>query len=214
MALITSSQPISPEILGPLFCIAAYLLGSIPFGLVFSYLLGAPDPRETGSRNIGFTNVLRVCGKKAGILTLCGDLGKGWLVGWIAGLGLVPNLWAWPAVLSVVLGHLFPIFLKFRGGKGVATGLGGILGIHFPMGLVLVALWITTVGIWRYSSGGALMTFGALPVISWFMTFDLSVTIFSLLLSGLVIGKHKGNIVRLLEGTEPRIGSLSGKFII
>ena len=204
----------SPEILGPLSCLGAYLLGSIPFGLVFSHLFGAPDPREAGSRNIGFTNVLRVCGKKVGILTLAGDMGKGWLVGWLAGLGLLLNLWALLAVLSVVLGHLFPVFLKFRGGKGVATGLGCMLGIHFPMGLVLVAIWIATVGIWRYSSGGALMAFGALPLVSWFMTFDLQLTIFSLLLSSLVIGKHKSNITRLLEGTEPRIGSISDKSII
>ncbi len=196
----------SPEIFGPLACLGAYFLGSIPFGLVFSHMLGAPDPRQAGSQNIGFTNVLRVSGKKVGLLTLLGDLGKGWLVGWIVSLGFISNLWALLAVLSVVLGHLFPIFLKFRGGKGVATGLGGILGIHFPIGLLLVLIWAATVGIWKYSSGGALMAFGAFPVVSWFMTFDLHFTIFSLLLSGLIIGKHKSNIVRLLDGTEPRIG--------
>lgn len=195
----------SPEFLGLFFCLGAYVLGSIPFGLVCSHLLGAPDPRQAGSRNIGFTNVLRVCGKKVGILTLAGDLGKGWLVGWLAALEFLSNPWALLAVLSVVLGHVFPIFLRFRGGKGVATGLGGILGIHFPMGLGLVAIWMAAVGIWRYSSGGALMAFGALPVVSWFMTFDVQFTIFSLLVSMLVIGKHRENIVRLLQGTEPRI---------
>ena len=196
----------SPEILGPLACLGAYFLGSIPFGLVFSHMLGAPDPRQAGSQNIGFTNVLRVSGKKVGLLTLLGDLGKGWLVGWIVSFGFISSLWALLAVLSVVLGHLFPIFLKFRGGKGVATGLGGILGIHFPIGIFLVLIWAATVGIWKYSSGGALMAFGVFPVVSWFMTFDLHFTIFSLLLSGLIIGKHKSNIVRLLDGTEPRIG--------
>lgn len=205
MAAIESLQAMSPEILGLLCCLGAYLLGSIPFGLVFSNMLGATDPRQTGSRNIGFTNVLRVCGKKAGILTLSGDLGKGWLVGWLAGLGVLPNLWALAAVFSVVLGHLFPIYLKFRGGKGVATGLGGILGIHFFMGCILVVIWATAVGVWKYSSGGALMAFGALPLVSWFMTHDLQFTIFSLLLSCFVIGKHRGNILRLLNGTEPSI---------
>ena len=195
----------SPEILGPLSCLGAYLLGSIPFGLVFSRLFGTPDPRQAGSRNIGFTNVLRVCGAKVGILTLAGDMGKGWLVGWFAGLGLLPNLWALAAVLSVVLGHLFPVFLKFHGGKGVATGLGGILGIHFLMGCILVGIWAATVGVWKYSSGGAIMAFATLPLIGWFMTFDLQFLIFSLVLSSFVIGKHKGNIVRLLNGTEPSI---------
>ncbi len=195
-------QPMAPEILGFFFCLGAYVLGSIPFGLVFSHLLGAPDPREAGSRNIGFSNVLRVSGKKVGILTLFGDLGKGWLVGWTAGSGILPNPWALLAVLAVVLGHLFPVFLKFRGGKGVATGLGGILGVHFLLGLFLVLIWIITVGIWRYSSGGALMAFGSLPIASWFMTFDLQFTIFCLFLSGLVIARHRSNIVRLLEGTE------------
>lgn len=195
----------SPEILGPLSCLGAYLLGSIPFGLVFSRLFGAPDPRESGSQNIGFTNVLRVCGKKVGILTLAGDLGKGWLVGWFGSLGLIPNLWALLAVLSVVLGHLFPVFLRFHGGKGVATGLGGLLGIHFPMGLTLVGIWAVTVGIWKYSSGGAIMAFATLPLIGWFMTFDLQFLVFSLFLSIFVIGKHKGNIVRLVNGTEPSI---------
>ena len=196
----------SPEMLGLLFCLGAYLLGSIPFGLVCSHMLGAPDPRQAGSRNIGFTNVLRVCGTKVGILTLAGDLGKGWLVGWLAGLGYISHPWALLAVLSVVLGHLFPVFLKFQGGKGVATGLGVILGIHFPMGLVLVAIWVATVGIWKYSSGGALMAFGTLPVVGWFMTFDLQFAIVNLLLSGLIFWKHKGNIIRLLNGTEPSIG--------
>ena len=203
----------SPEILGPLSCLGAYLLGSIPFGLVFSHLLGAPDPRQAGSRNIGFSNVLRVSGKKAGMLTLCGDLGKGWLVGWAAGV-VLPTPWILPAVLFVVIGHIFSVFLKFRGGKGVATGLGGILGMDFYLGLLLVGIWALAVGIWRYSAGGALMAFGVLPLISWFMTFDLQFTIFSLLLSGLVIGRHKGNIVRLLQGTEPRIGGSSDKSII
>ncbi len=196
----------SHEILGPLSCLGAYFLGSIPFGLVFSHMLGAPDPRQAGSQNIGFTNVLRVSGKKVGLLTLLGDLGKGWLVGWIVSVGFISSLWALLAVLLVVLGHLFPIFLKFRGGKGVATGLGGILGIHFPIGLFLILVWAATVGIWKYSSGGALMAFGVFPVASWFMTLDLHFTIFSLLLSVLIIGKHKSNIVRLFDGTEPRIG--------
>ncbi|MDD9819348.1 MAG: glycerol-3-phosphate 1-O-acyltransferase PlsY [Nitrospira sp.] len=205
---------ISPEIQGFLVCFAAYVLGSIPFGIVLSRICGTPDPRQAGSHNIGFTNVLRVSGKAVGILTLIGDMGKGWLVGWSVQRAAIPGPWVLMAVLAVVLGHLFPVFLKFRGGKGVATGLGGIAGLHPQLGMVLVALWAVAVGVWRYSSSGALMAFGALPVCSWFMTFDLEFTIFSALLGILVIVRHKGNIVRLMNGTESRLGQFQGKSII
>jgi len=205
---------ISPEIQGFLVCLAAYILGSIPFGIVLSRVCGTPDPRQAGSHNIGFTNVLRVSGKTVGILTLIGDMGKGWLVGWGVQRAAIPGPWVLMSVLAVVLGHLFPVFLKFRGGKGVATGLGGIAGLHLQLGMVLVALWAVAVGVWRYSSGGALMAFGALPVCSWFMTFDLEFTIFSALLGMLVIVRHKGNIVRLMNGTESRLGQFQGKSVI
>ncbi len=201
----------SPEIQGVLACLAAYLLGSIPFGVVCSRLCGTPDPRRAGSRNIGFTNVLRVSGKPAGIFTLIGDAGKGWLVGWGMSVTLMPNPWALMAVFAVVLGHLFPVFVGFRGGKGVATGLGAIAGFHLFLGILLVILWAVAVGVWRYSSGGALAAFGALPVLGWLMTGDVEFTIFSVLLGGLVIVRHKGNIVRLLNGTELRVGSFRGK---
>ena len=197
----------APELLGVVFCLIAYFLGSIPFGVVFSYLWGTQDPRQAGSQNIGFTNVLRLSGKKVGVFTLIGDLGKGWLVGGIASVGWVPKLWGLMAVMAVLLGHLFPIFLKFRGGKGVATGLGGILGLHFPLGLLLVAIWGMAVGIWRYSSGGALTAFCAFPVASWFVTGDVELTGFSVLVSAFILFRHKDNIAHLLQGTEPRIGA-------
>lgn len=195
------------ELPGVVFCLIAYFLGSIPFGVVFSYLWGTQDPRQAGSQNIGFTNVMRLSGKTVGVFTLIGDVGKGWLVGWIASVGWVPKLWGLMAVMAVLLGHLFPIFLKFRGGKGVATGLGGILGVHFPLGLLLVVIWSMAVGIWRYSSGGALTAFCAFPVASWFMTGDVELTGFSVLVSAFIIFRHKDNIAHLLQGTEPRIGA-------
>ncbi len=194
----------SPEIQGSLACLAAYLLGSIPFGIIVSHVCGTPDPRQAGSHNIGFTNALRVSGKTVGILTLVGDMGKGWLVGSMSA-ALMPSPWSLMAVFAVVLGHLFPVFLKFRGGKGVATGLGGIAGLHLPLGILLVALWAVAVGIWRHSSSGALLAFGAFPVLSWLMTCDMELTIFSVLLSALVVFRHKDNIVRLLQGTEPLV---------
>lgn len=194
---------------GVVFCLLAYFLGSIPFGVVFSHFWSTQDPRQAGSHNIGFTNVLRLSGKKVGIFTLLGDVGKGWLVGWIVSVGWVPTFWGLLAVMAVLLGHLFPIFLKFRGGKGVATGLGGILGIHFPLGLFLVVVWGMAVGIWRYSSGGALASFGIFPVASWFVTEDVEFTGLSILLSAFIIFRHKDNIAHLLQGTEPRIGANS-----
>ncbi len=195
----------SPEIQGSLVCLAAYLIGSIPFGIVFSRVFGTPDPRQAGSRNIGFTNILRISGKTVGILTLIGDMGKGWLVGWGVSVALMPRPWALMAVFAVVLGHLFPIFIKFRGGKGVATGLGGIAGLDLTLGILLVTLWAAAVGVWKYSSSGALVAFGAFPVLSWFMTFDVEFTVFSVLLGLLVLFRHKSNILRLIKGEELRV---------
>lgn len=190
---------------GSLFCLLAYLLGSIPFGLVISRILGTQDPRQGGSGNIGSTNVLRLSGKRNGILTLFGDLGKGWLVGILATTFFYNNLWGLFGLLLVVLGHIFPVFLKFKGGKGVATGLGGILGFDFVLGIILLSIWLMTVGMWKYSSGGALMAFIFFPVIAWAMGQKIEFLIFSILISGIIISKHKQNIKRLMDGTESRI---------
>lgn len=186
--------------------VGGYLVGSIPFGLVVSRLLGAPDPRSAGSGNIGFTNVLRVSGKKAGILTLLGDAGKGWLVGWLA----VHNLPSEGAILAVALspivGHLYSIFLGFRGGKGVATAIGAIGGVALPVGLAMLALWVVTVGLWRISSAGAVVAFVALPLLAVALGQSWRFGILALAVSGLVLLRHRENLVRLWNGTEPRIG--------
>ena len=192
---------------GSLFCLSAYLLGSIPFGLVVSRISGTQDPRQGGSGNIGFTNVLRLSGKRNGILALFGDLGKGWLIGILATTFFYNNIWGLFGLLLVVFGHIFPVFLKFKGGKGVATGLGGILGFDFVLGIILLSIWLMTVGMWKYSSGGALMAFILFPVIAWAMGQKIEFLIFSILLSVIIIFKHKQNIQRLLDGTESRIGS-------
>jgi len=192
---------------GLIFSIFAYLLGSIPFGLVASWLFGTQDPRLAGSGNIGFTNVLRLSGKVVGILTLVGDLGKGWVVGWLASNLFQQNIWGLVAIFAVVLGHVFPIFLKFQGGKGVATGLGGVLGFHFWLGVILVFIWLAAVGIWQYSSGGAISSFLFFPIIGFLILHDGKFLVFSILLSGLILLKHKDNIYRLMNGTESQIGS-------
>jgi len=186
--------------------VGGYVLGSIPFGLVVSRLLGAVDPRSAGSGNIGFTNVLRVAGKKAGFLTLLGDAGKGWLVAWIAAHNL-PNEAAVLAVAaSPILGHLYSMFLGFRGGKGVATAMGGIGGVALPVGLAMLGLWLITVGLWRISSAGAVVAFAALPFLG--AAFDLGwrFEVFALAVSVLVLLRHKDNVVRLWNGVEPRMG--------
>jgi glycerol-3-phosphate acyltransferase PlsY len=194
---------------GLIFPLSAYLLGSIPFGLVVSRLCGAQDPRQAGSGNIGSTNVFRLSGKKVGILTLLGDLGKGLVVGWVSLTFYSQTIWALVGLLAVVVGHIFPVFLKFCGGKGVATGLGAILGFHFGTGLILVLIWLGTVALFKYSSAGALVAFGVFPIVSWIMAQDDKFLVFSILLSCMIIFKHKGNIERLLKGTESRIGSNS-----
>ncbi len=186
--------------------IVGYLLGAVPFGIVVSKAMGLPDPRTVGSKNIGFTNVLRVFGKTAGILTLIGDIGKGWVMGFAA-MRLLETEWAILAVaIAPFLGHLFSLFLGFKGGKGVATALGSVLGVSPSIGLLLLLAWIAAVAMWRYSSGGALTAFGLFPIIAALIHPSTPFMLFSLAISGLIAVKHKGNMERLRDGTESKIG--------
>ena len=188
------------------FIVIGYLLGAVPFGVVISKAMGLPDPRTVGSKNVGFTNVLRVSGKPAGILTLIGDMGKGWVMGYAA-TEWYQTEWAVLVIaLAPFLGHLYSPFLRFKGGKGVATALGSVLGVAPLIGLTLLLAWIGAVAIWRYSSGGALTAFGLFPIIASFVRPTGPFILFSLLVSGLIVVKHKDNIARLLKGTESRIG--------
>jgi glycerol-3-phosphate acyltransferase PlsY len=189
--------------------VSAYLLGSIPFGLVVSRLFGADDPRTQGSHNIGCTNVLRISGKKVGFLTLIGDLGKGTLATAIAGFMGFP--WPWILVIGfmVILGHVFSIFLRFHGGKGVATALGAIIGIDPFIGWILVGVWLGAVLLFRYSSGGAILTFGVFPFLAFFLTHDLYLSFFAIGVMIIIFLCHKENIIRLLRGTESKISLFS-----
>lgn len=190
--------------------VVGYLLGAVPFGIVVSKAMGLPDPRTVGSKNVGFTNVLRVSGKKAGILTLVGDMGKGWVMG-VAATQLLQEEWSILLVaLAPFLGHLFSPFLGFKGGKGVATALGSVLGVAPLIGLVLVLTWLGAVAIWRYSSGGALAAFGVFPLVAAVAHPTVSFVLFSVVVSGLIVIKHKGNIERLWNGTESQIGQKKG----
>ncbi|HEX8873365.1 MAG TPA: glycerol-3-phosphate 1-O-acyltransferase PlsY [Nitrosospira sp.] len=188
----------------------AYLLGSVSFGVLASWIFHLPDPRTYGSRNPGATNVLRSGKKAAAVLTLLGDAGKGWLAVALA-QHFAPTLGFGSAAiaavaLAVFLGHLFPVFLRFHGGKGVATALGVLLGFNPWMGLLAVAIWITVAAIWRISSLSALVAAALAPVCAvFFLGFDAR-TFAVLVMSILLIWRHKSNIANLIAGTETHIG--------
>jgi glycerol-3-phosphate acyltransferase PlsY len=186
-----------------LLCVSGYLIGSIPFGLLLTRLAGLGDLRQIGSGNIGATNVLRTGNKGLAVATLVLDGGKGALVvGWAAayahgGLAVAP--------FCAFLGHLYPVWLGFRGGKGVATGLGILLAVNVPAGLVACGVWLAVAFLLRFSSAAALAAFAVAPFAMFYFTGWHFATL-ALLMSGLVFWKHRGNIVRLRAGTEPRIG--------
>ncbi len=194
------------ELLWALMTILGCLLGSIPFGVLVSKAMGLPDPRTVGSKNVGFTNVLRVSGTKAGVLTLLGDMGKGWVMGWAAMHWLTVESFIMVVAFSPILGHVFSPFLGFKGGKGVATAVGAVLGLSPSIGLLLLLIWLGAVAIWRYSSGGALAAFGCFPVVAIVNEQRQEFLVFALVVSGLIWIKHKDNIVRLWKGTESKIG--------
>ena len=189
--------------------VGGYLLGSIPFGLVVAKCLGTVDPRTAGSRNIGFTNVLRLSGKTAGLLTLAGDMGKGWIVAWVAAQTFDREAVVVAIALTPIVGHLYSVFLGLRGGKGVATAMGAVTGIAPSVGVVIMLVWLITVAIWRYSSGAALAAFGALPVVALVFGRDWVFVLGSVVMSSMIVFRHWENVVRLWQGTEPRMGRTS-----
>jgi glycerol-3-phosphate acyltransferase PlsY len=181
-----------------------YLLGSIPFGLLFAYLSGAGDVRKIGSGNIGATNVLRTGKKWAAVATLLCDAAKGAAAVLIARHFLAPGAEIF-AGLAAVLGHLFPVWLGFKGGKGVATYLGIAFALFWPVGLVVAATWLLVALVWRVSSLSALVAIALSPV--YFFAFGQHNYVpLAVLLAALIIFMHRENIRRLLAGEEPRIG--------
>ncbi len=187
--------------------LAAYLLGSVPFGLVTSRLFGLGDIRKIGSGNIGATNVLRSGNKLAAFLTLLLDAGKG-AVAVLVARQFGGEALAGVAGLAAMLGHLYPVFLRFRGGKGVATFLGTLLALAFPIGLAVCATWLAVALIFRISSLAALVAAALAPVymLVWHHAHTAALV---LLMSALVFFRHAANIRRLRAGTEPRIGAKS-----
>ena len=182
-----------------------YLLGSIPFGLLFAWASGAGDVRKIGSGNIGATNVLRTGKKWAAAATLLCDGAKGAAAVLIARHLLMPGAEIF-AALAAVLGHMFPIWLRFKGGKGMATFIGVCLALYWPVGLCVCATWLLTALVWRISSLSALIALALSPL--YFFAFGLrDYTPLALVLAALVFFMHRENIRRLLKGQEPRIGS-------
>ena len=181
-----------------------YLLGSIPFGLVLTRLAGLGDIRKVGSGNIGATNVLRTGRKGLAAATLILDAVKG------AVAVLIAQRWgpdmALMAGYGAVAGHLFPVWLGFKGGKGVATTLGVLIAIAWPVGLAACATWAVVAAVFRYSSLAALVAVAAAAPYGWIIMGDLQLVEFAAILALFVWAKHHENIRRLLTGTEPRIG--------
>jgi len=191
----------------------AYLLGSIPFGLLLVKATGGGDIRRSGSGNIGAANVARNAGAVAGVLTLLLDAGKGYLAVWLAAHETGANdRWMIAAAAAAVVGHIFPAWLGFKGGKGVATGLGVMLPICWQAVAAAAVVWILVVAFWRYSSLGSIFAAAAMPVLVYLFyapghappTF---VSLGTILIAGLIIAKHHQNIGRLIAGTETRLWS-------
>jgi glycerol-3-phosphate acyltransferase PlsY len=188
------------------FCLGAvlaYLLGSIPFGLVLTRLAGYGDIRNIGSGNIGATNVLRTGNKALAVLTMLLDIGKGAAAVLIA-QRFGPDMMALAAIF-VFIGHLFPVWLRFKGGKGVATAGGIVIAYAWPVGLVAFATWLVVAVATRYSSLAALTACALAPVYAWLITRQMQPTEVVLVLAVIVIARHHANIRRLLRGEESRI---------
>jgi glycerol-3-phosphate acyltransferase PlsY len=193
-----------------IFVVGAYLLGSVSFAVLMSKAFGLADPRSYGSGNPGATNVLRSGKKAAAALTLLGDAAKGWLAVFLA-IHFAPHdgeglLIVALVALAVFLGHVFPVFLKFKGGKGVATALGVLLALNIWMGLAVFATWLLVAVVFRYSSLSALVAAIAAPIFAMLVHLRPELVLATAIMSMLLIWRHKSNIQNLMAGKESKIG--------
>ncbi|MES2901914.1 MAG: glycerol-3-phosphate 1-O-acyltransferase PlsY [Pseudomonadota bacterium] len=196
-----------------IFTLVAYLIGSISFAVVMSHIFGLSDPRTYGSGNPGATNVLRSGNKKAAIATLIGDAAKGWFALWLAELlqeryGITTAGLALVA-LAVFVGHLYPVFFKFKGGKGVATALGVLIGINIWLGLATMVTWLVIAYAFRYSSLAALVAAIFAPFYYGLLFGVNEMLLAVVIMSALLLWRHSKNIANLMAGKESRIGSKS-----
>lgn len=188
------------DILAFALLIAAYLLGSVCSAIIVCKLWGLPDPRSQGSSNPGATNVMRIGGKKPALITLAGDMAKGVpLVLLAQHLQLRPDLIS-AIGLAAFMGHLYPIFFKFEGGKGVATALGVLLALYWPVGLGVIGVWIAVFALFRISSLSSITAFALAPIIAWYLVPNYMLGIVGM--SILLIARHKTNIKALIKGEE------------
>lgn len=196
-------------LIATLLIITGYLMGSVSSAIIVCRLMGLPDPRTQGSRNPGATNVLRVGGKKAAAITLAGDLLKG-LVPVIIARWLAADPTTLAAVgLAAFLGHLYPVFFGFQGGKGVATWLGVLFGLAWPVGLAAISTWLVMAFLFRISSLSALTAAALTPFYTYWLTRSPALTAALGLIAVILFWRHRGNIRRILAGEEGKIGEKS-----
>lgn len=185
----------------------SYLVGSISSAIVFCRVMGYPDPRGQGSGNPGTTNILRLYGKRAATITLAGDLLKGLLPLLIGRALAVPDLTLVSMGLAAFLGHLYPIFFQFEGGKGVATFIGVLYGFAWPAGVAYMLIWLSVAALFHYSSLSALVAAALSPVFVFALTPSLAYSLVTLTMTGLIFWRHRSNIHKLRAGTERKIGA-------
>jgi acyl phosphate:glycerol-3-phosphate acyltransferase len=190
-----------------LFAALAYLIGSISTAIITCKIMGLEDPRKIGSHNPGATNVLRHGGKKAGIITLTGDMLKGLIPVLVVSQFQADTLSIAVVGLSAFLGHLFPVYYGFKGGKGVATYYGVLFGVNWLVGLIAVSIWLAIAVLMKISSLSALISISATPLILWYFSHSVELTSVMTVMSILVIWRHQSNIRFLLQGTEGKIGT-------
>jgi len=187
----------------------AYLLGSISFAIVVSRLMSLPDPRSYGSKNPGATNVLRTGRKVAAALTLAGDAGKGWLAVWLAWFYTLDMTVAALAGLAVFLGHLYPVFYRFKGGKGVATAAGVLFGLNLWLGVGTLVTWGVIAAFFRYVSLASLIAALFAAFYAWWLFGLQPVSWVAAVMAALLAWRHRENIKRLAAGTESKLGAKS-----
>ena len=185
-----------------IYLLFSYLIGAISFGIIISHIFSLPDPRTIGSKNPGATNVLRTGKKLAALLTLLGDALKGALTVGLAQYFELPSLIVGFIAIATLIGHVFPIYYGFKGGKGVATAAGILFMFSWVMGLIILAIWLGVFFIWRYSSLAAILAACLSPVIGFFYKIDFYELIATSIIALILILRHIENIKRLIDGTE------------